>query len=63
MKPCIHFFITFICLLAASAHGNEELIRGHALATLVGRDVRNGPINENNFFDINELPGEPRAIA
>ena len=58
MKLCRHFLITVICLLATPAHGNEEYIRGHALATIAGRDVRNGPINKNNFFDINEVAGE-----
>ena len=58
MKPWIHFFIAVICLSATSAHGNEEYIRGHSLATFAGRDVRNGPINKNNFFDINEVAGE-----
>ena len=58
MKPCRHFLITVIYLLTTSAHGNEEYIRGHALATIAGRDVRNGPINKNNFFDINEAAGE-----
>ena len=58
MKFWLHCLITFIYLFTAAAHSSEEYIRGHALATLAGRDVRNEPLNKNNFFDINQVAGE-----